>query len=59
VWLFVVAVVVTISATFTASNSVPSSNIGVSAQLLKVTQLAPAGCSALTLTAVVQGSGKF
>jgi hypothetical protein len=55
--LVVVAVVITLSTTFTASTSVPASRVGTFTQVLQVAQLAPAGCSSLALTSLVQGSG--
>ena len=44
---------------FTASTNVPTSRVGTSAQTRLIMQLAPAGCSSLSLTVLVQGSGTF
>ena len=50
---------VTLVTSFTASTNVPVSHAGTSAQARLIMQLAPAGCSSLSLTVLVQGSGTF
>src|ERR1700722_5607485 len=57
--IVVLLVTVTLVTSFTASTNVPTSRVGTSAQTRLVMQLAPAGCSSLSLTVVVQGSGTF
>jgi hypothetical protein len=52
-------VTVTLVTSFTASTNVPTSRVGTSAQARLIMQLAPAGCSSLSLTLLVQGSGSF
>ena len=53
------AVIATLSVSLTASNNVPTSNIGRSAQARQIAQLTPAGCAGLSLTTMVQKSGTF
>jgi hypothetical protein len=55
----VLLVTVTLVTSFTASTNVPTSRVGTSAQARLIMQLAPAGCSSLALTVLVQGSGTF
>ena len=52
-------VTITLLTSFTASTNVPVSHVGTSAQTRLIMQLAPAGCSSLSLTVLVQGSGTF
>jgi hypothetical protein len=52
-------VTVTLVTSFTASTNVPTSRVGTSGQPRLIMQLAPAGCSSLSLTVLVQGSGTF
>jgi signal peptidase I len=54
-----IAIIITLSVGFTASTNVPVSHAGASAQARSIAELAPPGCSALTLTTLVQGSGTF
>ena len=55
----ITAVVVTLATSFTASTNVPVSSVGTSVQLRLLSQLAPAGCSGLSLTRLASGSGTF
>ena len=55
----VLLVTITLVTSFTASTNVPVSHVGTSAQTRLIMQLAPAGCSSLSLTVLVQGSGTF
>jgi hypothetical protein len=55
----VLLVTVTLVTSFTASTNVPTSRVGTSAQARVIMQLAPAGCSSLSLTLLVEGSGTF
>jgi signal peptidase I len=57
--LLVLVVAATLGVSFTASTTVPVSSAGASVQPLQISQLAPAGCSTLTLTGLVQGTGTF
>jgi hypothetical protein len=57
--IVVLLVTVTLVTSFTASTNVPTSRVGTSAQTRLIMQLAPAGCSSLSLTALVQGTGSF
>jgi hypothetical protein len=57
--IVVLLVTVTLVTSFTASTNVPTSRVGTSAQARLIMQLAPAGCSSLSLTALVQGTGTF
>jgi signal peptidase I len=57
--VLVLVVAATLGVSFTASTTVPLSKAGASVQPLQISQLAPAGCSSLTLTGLVQGSGTF
>src|ERR1700679_1461083 len=57
--IVVLLVAVTLVTSFTASTNVPVSHAGTSAQARTIMQLAPAGCSSLALTVLVQGSGTF
>jgi hypothetical protein len=57
--IVVLLVTVTLVTSFTASTNVPTSRVGTSAQARLIMQLAPGGCSALSLTVLVQGSGAF
>lgn len=54
-----VGVVITLSATFTASNNVPQSSSGASKQPRQMSQLVPGGCTSLALVSLVAGSGTF
>jgi len=54
-----VCVVITLSATFTASNTVPQSNSGTSKQPVQTYQVVPVACGSLALTSIVEGSGTF
>jgi hypothetical protein len=55
----VVAVAASLVVSFTASNTVPASNVGSSIQHRLISQLEPAGCASLSLTGIVTGSGVF
>ena len=55
--VFAAALVVGVAAT--ASNSVPASRAGTSTQVINAQALKPDQCAALTLTAVVRGTGSF
>jgi hypothetical protein len=57
--IVVLLVTITLVTSFTASTNVPTSRVGTSAQARLIMQLAPAGCSSLSLTVLVQGSGTF
>jgi hypothetical protein len=57
--IVVLLVAVTLVTSFTASTNVPVSHAGTSAQARTIMQLAPAGCTSLALTVLVQGSGTF
>ena len=57
--IVVLLVTITLVTSFTASTNVPTSNAGTSSQARLIMQLAPAGCSSLSLTVLVQGSGTF
>src|ERR1700722_18679583 len=57
--IVVLLVTITLVTSFTASTNVPVSHAGTSAQARLIMQLAPAGCSSLSLTVLVQGSGTF
>ena len=57
--IVVLLVTVTLVTSFTASTNVPVSHAGTSTQARLIMQLAPAGCSSLSLTVLVQGSGTF
>ena len=57
--IVVLLVTITLVTSFTASTNVPVSRAGTSAQTRLIMQLAPAGCSSLSLTVLVQGSGTF
>jgi hypothetical protein len=57
--VLVLLVTVTLVTSFTASTNVPTSRVGTSAQARLIMQLAPAGCSSLSLTVLVQGSAVF
>src|SRR5580692_8248706 len=57
--IVVLLVAVTLVTSFTASTNVPTSRAGTSAQARTIMQLAPAGCSSLSLTLLVEGSGTF
>jgi hypothetical protein len=57
--IVVLLVTVTLVTSFTASTNVPTSRVGTSAHARLIMQLAPAGCSSLSLTVLVQGSGTF
>jgi len=53
------AVAVTLVTSSTASTNVPVSKVGTSVHARLLSQLAPAGCSGLTLTRLATGSGTF
>src|ERR1700722_10726148 len=57
--IVVLLVTIALATSFTASTNVPVSHAGTSAQARLIMQLAPAGCSSLSLTGLVQGSGTF
>jgi signal peptidase I len=57
--VFLLAVIATLTVSFTASTSVPPSSAGRSVVPGAVSQATPAGCSALALTTLVRGSGTF
>jgi hypothetical protein len=57
--VFLLAVIATLTVSFTASTSVPPSRAGRSAVPGAVSQATPAGCSTLGLTTLVRGSGTF
>jgi hypothetical protein len=57
--IIVLLVTVTLVTSFTASTNVPTSRVGTSTQARLIMQLAPAGCSSLSLTVLVQGTGTF
>jgi hypothetical protein len=57
--IIVLLVTITLVTSFTATTNVPTSRVGTSAQARLIMQLAPAGCSSLNLTVLVQGSGSF
>jgi hypothetical protein len=57
--IIVLLVTITLVTSFTASTNVPTSRVGTSAQARLTMQLAPAGCSSLNLTVLVEGSGSF
>jgi hypothetical protein len=57
--IIVLLVTITLVTSFTATTNVPTSRVGTSAQARLIMQLAPAGCSSLSLTVLVQGSGSF
>jgi signal peptidase I len=58
-WLLFLALTVTLVTSFTAGTDVPASNAGGSVNLLQASQLAPVGCSALTLNSVITGPGNL
>lgn len=53
----VLLVAVTLATSFTASTSVPTTNAGASNVARQISQLAPDGCSTLSLTTIVLASG--
>ena len=55
----VLAVIVTLSTSFTANTNVPVSKAGSSVHAQSVAELTPTGCSSLALTALVHGTGTF
>ena len=57
--IVVLLVTITLVTSFTASTNVPTSRVGTSTQARLIMQLAPAGCSSLALTVLVQGTGTF
>jgi hypothetical protein len=57
--LLLSALAVTLVTSFTANTDVPTSNVGGSVHILQASQLAPAGCSALTLNSIVTGLGNL
>jgi hypothetical protein len=57
--IIILLVTITLVTSFTASTNVPTSRAGTSTQARLIMQLAPAGCSSLSLTVLVQGSGTF
>ncbi|HEY5267008.1 MAG TPA: signal peptidase I [Acidimicrobiales bacterium] len=57
--LLALAVILTLSTSFTSSSDVAASTAGVSVQARTISQLAPAGCSSLSLVSLVRGSGTF
>jgi signal peptidase I len=59
VGFIVLVLAITLVTSFTASTNVPVSHIGHSANARLISELAPAGCSGLTLNSIVSGSGNF
>ena len=57
--LVVLAVLTTLTLSFTASTNVPASRVGTSVQPGQVMQAAPANCGGLALTSLLRGSGTF
>jgi Family of unknown function (DUF5305) len=57
--LLVLAVATTLTMSLTASTTVPVSRVGRSVQARQFAQLSPAGCTSLTLSSLVIGSGTF
>ncbi len=57
--VFLLAVITTLTVSFTASTSVPPSRVGRSVQALLISQQTPAGCSSLAIDKLVRGSGTF
>jgi Ca2+-binding RTX toxin-like protein len=55
--LFGAVLIVGVAAT--ASNSIPPSRAGTSTQVINAQALKPDQCAALTLTAIVRGTGSF
>ena len=57
--LLTLIVAATLVTSFTASTSVPVSHVGTSLNVRQISQLTPAGCSSLGVTAILAGSGHF
>jgi signal peptidase I len=57
--LIAVIVAITLVTSFTATTNVPTSRVGASNQPRAISQLTPGGCSSLSLTTLVIGSGTF
>jgi signal peptidase I len=57
VGLFVLVLAVTLVTSFTASTNVPVSYVGHSVNARQISELAPAGCSGLTLNSIVIAGG--
>jgi signal peptidase I len=57
--LLTLIVAATLVTSFTASTSVPVSHVGASLNARQFSQITPAGCSSLGVTALVNGSGHF
>jgi hypothetical protein len=57
--LLTLIVAATLVTSFTASTSVPASHVGTSLNARQFSQLTPAGCSSLGVTALLKGSGTF
>ena len=57
--LLALAIAITLVTSFTSTTNVPASNVGASSHAKQVSQLAPAGCSSLSLTTLVIHSGDF
>jgi len=55
----VLFVAVTLATSFTASTSVPTTNAGSSDVAREISQLAPGGCSTLSLTQIVFAAGNY
>jgi hypothetical protein len=55
--LLTLIVAATLVTSFTASTSVPVSHVGTSLNARQFSQLTPAGCSSLGVTALLNGSG--
>jgi hypothetical protein len=57
--LVVISLAATCVATFTASNIVPKSTVGTTTEARQYSALAPAGCSSLSLTSMIEESGDY
>jgi len=57
--LLALAVIFTLATVFTSSSNVPASTAGASVLTPTISQLAPGGCSSLSLDSLVKGSGTF
>jgi signal peptidase I len=49
----------TLLISFTASNNVPASKVGITVTIPQLSEFAPTGCNSLTITSFVTGSGTF
>ena len=57
--LFVLIAAATLTTTFTATTTVPTSNVGKNVEAREISELTPTGCSSLALTSLLTGSGTF